>query len=140
MSNDLHPRFSMSYEPSAEPPPAHVDPAAANGCTEWLAGMGKINFTVAFIQAPYSPALWANSGFENSLGTELTEAGLGHLDSAKWGNPITYFFYLHSGSLAAGLQLIKSRLAAIELLPHVKVGYADCQDKCWRVFHPAPQK
>ena len=116
MSNDLHPRFSMSYEPSAEPPPAHVDPADANGCSEWLAGMGKINLTVAFIQAPYSPALWANSGFENSLGTELTEAGLGHLDSAQWGNPITFFFYLHSGSLAAGLLLIRGSPNSCESL------------------------
>ena len=136
MSNDLHPRFSMSSEPSAEPPPAHVDPADANGCPEWLEDMGKVGFTVAFIQAKYSPALWANSNFEKRLGSELTEAGLGHLDSAKWGNPTTFFFYLRSGRLAAGLQLIKSRLAAIELLPHVKVGYADPGDKCWRIFSP----
>ncbi len=102
--------------------------------------MGKIGFTVAIVQAPYSPALWANSDFEKRLGTELIEAGLGHLDSAKWGNPISYFFYLKSGSLAAGLQLIKSRLAAIELLPHVKIGYADPGDKCWRTFYPELEK
>ena len=136
MTDDLHPRFSQRAAPGADAPSGAIDPANANGCPEWIEDMGKIGFTVAFIQAPYSPALWANSGFEKRLGSELIEAGLGHLDSAKWGNPTTFFFYLRSGRLAAGLQLIKSRLAAIELLPHVKVGYADPGDKCWRIFSP----
>ena len=129
-------RFSMSSEPSAEPPPAHVDPAAANGCPEWQEDMGKLGFTVAFIQILHSPALWANSGFEERLDGELTVFKLGQLDSATWGNPATFFFYLHSARLAAGLQLLKSRLAIIELLPNVKIGYADASDKCWRMFYP----
>jgi hypothetical protein len=140
MSNDLHPRFEQGAAPGADAPTGPVDPSDFNGCPKWIEDMGKIGFTVAIVQAPYSPALWANSDFEKRLGTELIEAGLGHLDSAKWGNPISYFFYLKSGSLAAGLQLIKSRLAAIELLPHVKIGYADPGDKCWRTFYPELEK
>ena len=38
--------------------------------------------------------------------------------------------------LAAGLQLVKTRLAAIGLLAHVKIGYADLDAKTWRVFYP----
>jgi hypothetical protein len=129
-------RFSMSSEPSAEPPPAHVDPADANGCPEWQEDMGKLGFTVTFIQMLHSPALWANSGFEERLDGELTVFKLGQLDSVKWGNPATFFFYLHSARLAMGLQLIKTRLAVIELLPYVKIGYADTSDKCWRIFYP----
>jgi hypothetical protein len=117
-----------------------IDPAAFNVSWEWNEDMGKIGFAVAFIRAPYSPALWENSGFEKRLGGELTEAGLGHLDSEKWGNPVTFFFYLHSKSLAAGLQLIKSRLSAIGLLQHVRIGYADAGDKCWRTFYPALER
>ena len=117
-----------------------IDPAAFNVSWEWNEDMDKIGFAVAFIRAPYSPALWENSGFEKRLGGELTEAGLGHLDSEKWGNPVTFFFYLHSKSLAAGLQLIKSRLAAIGLLQHVRIGYADAGDKCWRTFYPALER
>lgn len=134
MSNGLNPRFSQGAAPGAGAPA--IDPADANGCLEWLDDMGKIGFSVACIRAPYSPALWQNSDFEKRLGSELTEAGLGHLDSAKYGNPITFFFYLHSKSLAAGLQLMKARLAAIGLLPHVRIGYADLGDKCWRTFYP----
>ena len=136
MSNDLAPRFSQGDAPGAGAASGACDPADANGNLEWLETMGKVGFSVAFIQAPYTPELWANPGFEEHLGRELTEAGMGHLDSAKWGNPITFFFYLHSKSLAAGLQLIKARMAAIELLPRVKIGYADPSDKCWRMFYP----
>jgi hypothetical protein len=117
-------------------PDGAIDPADANGNLEWLETMGKAGFSVACIQAPYSPELRANSDFEKRLGSELAEAGLGHLDSAKWGDPVTFFFYLHSKSLAAGLQFIKSRLAAIGLLPQVRIGYADTGDKCWRKFYP----
>ena len=134
MSNRLSARFSQGAAPAPSAPTA--DPADANGCLEWLEGMGKIGFSVACIRAPYSPALWANSDFEKRLGSELTEAGLGHFDSAKYGDPITFFFYLHSKSLAAGLQLMKTRLAAIGLLPHVRIGYADTGDKCWRKYYP----
>jgi hypothetical protein len=129
-------RFSVRQQPAIAAKPEQVDPADANGCPEWLEDMGKIGLSVAFIKAPYSPALWANSDFEKRLGSELTEARLGHLDSAKYGNPIVFFFYLNSKSLAAGLQLIKARLAAIGLLPHVRIGYADPGDKCWRTFYP----
>lgn len=138
MSNELHPRFSQGAAPGASAPT--IDPADANGCREWIETMGKAGFSVAVIRAPYSPALWENSDFEKRLGTELTEAGLGHLDSAKWGNPITFFFYLHSKSLAAGLTFIKFRLAAIGLLQHVRIGYADAGDKCWRTFYPALER
>jgi len=134
MSNDLHPRFSQGAAPGVGVPT--IDPADANGCREWIETMGTAGFSVAFIQASCSPAVWENSDFEKRLGTELSEAGLGHLDSTKWGNPIVFFFYLHSKSLAAGLQLIKSRLAAIGLLPHVRIGFADTGDKCWRTFYP----
>jgi hypothetical protein len=140
MTDDLHPRFSQRAAPGADAPGGAIDPANANNCPEWIESMGKINFTVAFIQAPYSPALWANSNFEKRLGSELTEAGLGRLDSVKWGNPITYFFYLHSERLAAGLQIMKSRLEAIGLFPHIKIGYADPGDKCWRTFYPALER
>jgi hypothetical protein len=126
----------MMQQPAIATHPEHVDPADANGCPEWIEDMGKIGLSVAFIQAPYSSALWANADFEKRLGSELSGARLGHLDSAKYGIPITFFFYLNSKSLAAGLQLIKARLAAIGLLPHVKIGYADPGDKCWRTFHP----
>jgi hypothetical protein len=130
----------MPHAPGAGAPSGAVDPAAFNVSWEWNEDMDKIGFTVAFIRAPYSPALGENSGFEKRLGGELTEAGLGHLDSEKWGNPVTFFFYLHSKSLAAGLQLIKSRLAAIGLLQHVRIGYADAGDKCWRTFYPALER
>jgi hypothetical protein len=140
MSDDLHPRRPYWAAAGAIAPSGVCDPAAANGNLEWLGTMGEAGLSVAYIRAPYTPALWANSDFEKRLGSELTEAGLGHLDSAEWGNPIIFYFYLHSQSLAAGLQLIMSRLAAIELLSHVEIGYADPADECWRTLYPGLEK
>jgi len=114
-----------------------IDPAAANFCTEWVAGVcAKIGLTAVVIGAPYSPELWANSGFEARLDEELRAAHLGHYDSAKFGNPIAFFFYLSSERLTEGLQLIKDRLSAIGLLSQVKIGYSDSDAKRWRVFYP----
>lgn len=140
MNSELHPRFSQGAAPAAGAPSGAIDPAYANGNLEWLDTMGKAGFSIGYVRAPYTPALWANSDFEKRLGSELTEAGLGHLDSVEWGNPIIFFFYLHSKSLAAGLQLIKSRLAAIGLLSHVEIGYADPVDECWRTLYPGLEK
>jgi len=138
--SETNPRFSQGAAPEAAAAHDPVDPAAANLSLEWFDICGKIGFTVVAVQAPYSPELFKNSGFEKALGSELTEAGLGHLDSIKWFNPIAFYFYLHTKNLAAGLQLIKSRLAAIGLLPQVKIGVADAESKTFRVYYPEVEK
>ena len=138
-----HPRFGQDAVPAGATPPSSVDPAIYNTSLEWIKLCAKIGFTVVVVKAPWSPELWQNSGFEEDLGSELTEANLGHYDSAKYGkhvhsdgakygNPVTFFFCVHSPKLPAALRLIKDRLAAIGLLPHVKIAYADLDPLAWR--------
>jgi hypothetical protein len=136
MSEGTNPRFSQVPAPASAAGGQALDPAQANTSTEWIKLCAQIGFTAVVIWAPYSPELWQNSGFEKALSTQLTAANLGHLDSVKWFNPISFFFYLYTTSLPAGLQLIKARLSAIGLLPHVKIGVADPEAKTWRVFFP----
>jgi hypothetical protein len=109
-----------------------VDPASANTCIEWLDTVGKVGFTVVAVQAPYSAELWQNSGFEKALGNELAAANLGFYDSMKPFNPLAFFFYVPSKFVVAALEIIKARLAAIGLLPHVTIGYADPESKGYR--------
>lgn len=136
MSGELHSRFSQGAAPEAAAGKNPIDPWHANTCVEWVDLCTKIGFSVVMVQAPYSPELWANSGFEKALGRELTAANLGHYDSAKWFDPIAFYFYVNTQSLAGGLQLIKARLAAIGLFPHVRIGYADRESKTWQTFYP----
>jgi len=136
--SETNPRFSQETRTAAGQYPKTADPAAANENIEWIELGLSIGLSVVAVQAPYSSELWNNAGFENALGSELTQAGLGHYDSAKYFNPIAFYFYLKTESLAAGLQLIKARLAAIGLLPSVKIGVGDQESKTWRVFYPEP--
>ncbi|MCX6924550.1 MAG: hypothetical protein NT154_15250 [Verrucomicrobia bacterium] len=136
MSEKANARFSLDAAPEASDSHGVLDPAAANTSIEWVELCGKVGFTVVALKAPYSPELWQNSGFEKRLGAELAAANLGHLDSVKWFDPITFFFYVNTKDLAAGLQLMKARLAVIGLLPRVKIGCADQAAKVWRRFWP----
>jgi transcriptional regulator with XRE-family HTH domain len=136
MSEETTPRFSQETTRTAGQTPNAIDPAAANETIEWVELIGKLGLTAVAVRAPYSAELWQNSGFEEDLGRELAEAHLGQYDSARYFNPITCFFYVRTQDLAAGLQLIKARLAAIGLLPSVKIGVADQESKAWRVFYP----
>jgi hypothetical protein len=99
--------------------------------------MERIGFTVMLVVAFYSDELWKHPAFEVELGKELTTAGLGHFDSAKFGgNPNLYYFFIHRRTLTAGLKTVRDRLAALGLLTFCKVGHADGKDKCWRTFYP----
>ena len=141
MSSETNPRFSQEPTPAPQDGhPALIDPADANTSMEWVELCAKLGFTTVVVQARYSPELWHNAGFEERLGSELTEANLGHYDSARYGNPIGFFFYLHGKKLADGLRLIEARLSAIGLLPHVKIGVADLELKGWRVVYPECEK
>jgi hypothetical protein len=131
MSNP-NPRFSIEDAPDWGLLHTPVDPADANLCDEWIEVLDKVGFTPVLVKADYSPELWQNAGFEERLGAELTDAKLGSYDSAKYGNPIKFFFLVASSRLPAGLQFISTRLAAIGLLPHVIIGYADKDSKTWR--------
>jgi transcriptional regulator with XRE-family HTH domain len=135
MREEANRRFSRETWEARQAPNA-IDPAAANENIEWVELIGKLGLTAVAVRAPYSAELWQNSGFEEDLGRELAEAHLGEYDSARYFNPITFFFYVRTQDLAAGLQLIKARLAAIGLLPSVKIGVADHESKAWRVFYP----
>ena len=130
--NEPRPRFSEGAAPQAGIPPLPVDPADANLGLEWIELCDKVGFTVVVVEAPYSPALWQKSGFEECLEVTLGNVGLGHLDSVKYGNPIKFFFYVPSARLQAGLQLMHNDLYGRGLLPHVKIGYADKESKTWR--------
>jgi hypothetical protein len=136
MSEETTPRFSQETTRAAGQAPNAIDPAAANETIEWVELIGKLGLTAVAVHAPYSAELWQNSGFEEDLGRELAEAHLGHYDSARYFNPIIFFFYVRTQDLAAGLQLIKARLAAIGLLASVKIGVADQESKAWRTFYP----
>jgi len=138
--SEQNPRFSLGSAPEAAAASNPLDPAAANECIEWVDLAGKLGFTVVAVQAHYCEELWAVSGFEKSLGRELTEANLGHLDSVKWFNPITFYFLVNTQNLAAGLLLIKARMAAIGLLPRVKIGCADQESRTYRTLYPEAEK
>jgi hypothetical protein len=125
MINNRNPIFAQGAGSGAGAPIGKIDPADTNTDCEWIATMEKVGFTVVVVKVPYCTALWQNSGFEETLGSELTGARLGSLDSVKWGNPCRCYFYVHSKHLVAALELIEARLAAIGLLPHVAIGYAD---------------
>lgn len=135
----------MPHAPGAGAPSGAVDPADVNASLEWIELCAKIGFTLVALRATWSPELWQNSGFEEDLGRALTEANLGHYDSAKhgkmahsngpkYGNPIIFFFCVHTAKLPAALQFMRARLAAIGLLPHVRVLYADQDTRYRRVF------
>jgi hypothetical protein len=140
MSAD-HPRFGQGAVPADAFPPSSVDAADANVCWEWVESMEKIGFTVLLVVAFYTDELWKHPAFEVELGEELTTAGLGHFDSAKFGgNSNLYYFYIHRTTLTAGLKTIKDRLAALGLLTLCQIGHADAKDKCWRKFYPELEK
>jgi hypothetical protein len=136
MSCEHNPRFSQGAAPGSGAPGGAYDPADANVSSEWLALCAKIGFTVVAIKVPCSAELCPNPGFEEDLGRELTAANLGHYDSAKYGmflhsdgagsgSPIIFLFCIHSAKLATALQFIKTKLAAIGLLPHVRIAHSD---------------
>ena len=123
-------------QPSAQAP-GSADPAAANECIEFIELVGKVGLTVVVVQARWSAELWAVNGFEETLGRELDQARLGIYDGLKVANPtVAFYFHLNTERLAEGLLLIKARLAAIGLLPVVKIGVADQESKTYRVFYP----
>ena len=143
MSNDPRPRFAMPPAPDAGVPGGAIDPADINASPEWIELCAKIGFTLVAVKAARSQDLCQNSGFEEELGRELTDANLGHFDSEKYGtfvhsdgvkcgNPVTFFFCCHSRKLPAALKLIKARLSVIGLLPHVRILYADREPTTYR--------
>lgn len=92
MTGGHNPRFSQDGTPDDAPKHSPANPADANVRREWIGVFGKVGLTVVAVRAAYSDALWQNPGFEEVLGGELSEANLGQYDSAKYGNPIIYFF------------------------------------------------
>ena len=140
MSEEANARFSKDSGAATGQGPMAIDPAAANQDIEWVELVGKLGLTTVAVQISYSAELWENSGFEQDLSRELAQGGLGELDSVKWFNLIVFFFYVRTQDLAAGLQFIKARLAAIGLLPRVKIGVADLESRTWRVFYPELEK
>ena len=137
MSEETNPRFSQGTATAAGQAPGAADPVAANESIEWIETFGKVGLTVVVVQARWLAQLWAVNGFEEALGEELNQARLGVYDGLKVADH-TVAFYCHCNTerLAAGLQLIKARLAAIGLLPMVKIGIADQEARSWRIFYP----
>jgi hypothetical protein len=141
MSEETNPRFSLGPTTASAGEPQALDPAAANETIEWVGDVcAKIGLTAVVVQAPYSLQLWQNSGFEERLGEELGAAHLGHYANAKFGNPISFFFYVASEKLVEGLQFLEARVSGIGLLPQCKIGYADLEAKVWRLFYPRVEK
>ena len=138
-----HPRFGQDAVPSGAIPPRSADPADANVSPEWIKLCAKIGLTAVVVKCPHSPELWQNFGFEEELGSDLTAANLGHYDSAKYGkfthsdgqvsgSSISFCFYVYSSKLPAALRFIAARLAAIGLLPHVKILHSDHEPMTYR--------
>jgi len=67
----------------------------------------------------------------------LLEAKLGQYDSTIWENPRLHFFLLHTKALRAALELVQSRLAALNLLTGCRIGRMDSADKVWRTVFPS---
>jgi hypothetical protein len=140
MSNDLHPRFAMPHAPGAGAPGGPIDPADSNQNWEWIESMGKLGFTITVVEMKYDPQALGQFGPPEVLATQLLSEELGRFDSIRQGNPFNLYFYVHTKTLTAGLQLIMDRLEKFGLLTLCKIGHADGQDRCWRVFHPALKK
>jgi hypothetical protein len=113
-----------------------IDPALDNTSWDWVETVAKLGLSVVAVIAPYSPELWANPGFEGQIDAELRKAKLGHLDSAKYGNPIVFYFYIPAKSQAAGLEAIRAALERRGLAGVCKLGCAELQEKIWRIYHP----
>ena len=113
-------RFDVSPDPDsqADTPtkPKALNPADANGTAEWIETVKAIGQTPYVVVIPYSKELWSNSGFEEAIGLELRKAHLGHFDSAQYGNPIEFYFYLKSKALPDAVELLKKGLQERGLL------------------------
>jgi hypothetical protein len=145
MANQANSRFFQDLAPatgqSAEPAGATASPRSAGGAFECLylefgAAVGRIGFTVVMVSVPNSGRLFERRGFEETVGAELFEAKLGQLDSTIWDNPRLHLFLLNTETLRAGLELIQSRLAALDLPSGCEIGWLDTADKTWRTVFP----
>jgi hypothetical protein len=117
--------------------PRSADGALNNLHPEWGELMGRLGFTVATVSFPHSDRLFKHQGFEEKLGMDLQAADLGQYDSTIWENPRLHFFLLHTKALRAALELVQSRLAALDLLTGCRIGYMDSADKVWRTVFPS---
>jgi len=121
---------------------ATVSPRGADGALdnlhpEWGGVVARLGFTVVVVSLPRSEHLFQHQGFEQKLGIDLLEAKLGQYDSTIWENPRLHFFLLHTKALRAALELVQSRLAALNLLTGCRIGRMDSADKVWRTVFPS---
>lgn len=132
--SEQNPEFARRDAPQASTGPA--DPSDCNLNLEWIETMAKAGFAIVVVQVPYCPELWQKSEVEEVLGELLETAELGFFDSARYGNPTRFFFYVNKRKLQFALGLLKPLLENRGLLAVSTIGYADEQDKVWRQFHP----
>jgi transcriptional regulator with XRE-family HTH domain len=140
MSEPANSRFYQRLAPAprraAEPGGATLSTRSADGAPDNLHPecgelIGRTGFTAVVVSIP-SDSLFEPQGFEETLGAELIEAKLGQYDSTILDNPRLHFFLLDPKALRAGLELIQSRLAALDLLTGCKIDWFDTADKTWR--------
>lgn len=146
MSEEANPRFSQETtraagQASGSAGPTH-SPRSADGASdnlhpEWGELVGRLGFCVCVVSVPHSDRLFKQQGFEENVGADLVEANLGQFDSVIWENPRLHFFLLHTKALRMALELIQSRLAALDLLTGCKIGCLDTAGKIWRTVYPA---
>ena len=132
-------RFSMDSTPAAPPSADHtqgIDPSLANLDWDWLASMAALGFTIAAVECKDIQQVLhlAGPGFERGIGEALEAAETGHFDSMKRGDPFTLFYCLHASKLPTALQLLKTQLDVLNLLPLAKIGYADVAEGVWRTW------
>ena len=147
MANQANPRFSQDLAPATRQAtgpasatassPRSADGASNNLCPEWGELVGRLGFCVCVVSVPHSDRLFKQQGFEENVGADLVEANLGQFDSVIWENPRLHFFLLHTKALRMALELIQSRLAALDLLTGCKIGCLDTAGKIWRTVYPA---
>ena len=102
--------------------------------------MTKLGFTTTAVEMKFDAQALEQFGPPEVLATQLLREELGHFDSILQGDPFKLFFYVHTGTLAAGLQFIKDRLEALGLLGLCKIDHADARGQCWRTFYPELEK
>ena len=137
MSSSNNPRFTLGALASSGVPD-RVDPASANTCWEWVGSISKLGWSVVAVEMKYSkPHLEkVGPGFEEWIGEELGQAGLGEFDSLEAGDPFKLFFYFGVGCLPAGLPLLRGALEKLGLLALSKIFVADTAEKAYRLWYP----
>lgn len=72
------------------------------------------------------------------LGTRMEEGQLGTYDSPRVdARTFRHFYTVPTDRLSEALALIASEMERAEVLPCIRIGYADAQAKAWRTYNPS---